>query len=204
MSVEAVIFDLGGVILDSPLDAIAAFEQRHSIRAGTINRHVFVSGSGGAWARHERGEFGPEEFLAAFRAEFESAGLDVDTAELMLDVDASIRVRPEMVRAVDRLRRRGVKAAALTNNWIPFGPDGLAAHFDVVVESVVEGTRKPERRIYEICIERLGVEPGGCVMLDDLGPNLKPAKAMGMKTVKVTSAAQALAELDAIFGQLKS
>lgn len=204
MSVEAVIFDLGGVILDSPLDAIAAFEQRHSIPAGAINRHVFASGGDGAWARHERGELDHGEFLAAFGAEFESAGMTVDTAELMADIDASIRVRPEMLRAVDGIRDRGVRVAALTNNWTPFGPDGLVSHFDVVVESVVEGTRKPERRIYEICVERLGVDPSGCVMLDDLGPNLKPARSMGMRTVKVTSAAQALSELEAIFGPLKS
>ncbi|MEX2654529.1 MAG: HAD-IA family hydrolase [Acidimicrobiia bacterium] len=204
MTIEAVVFDLGGVILDSPLDAIAAFEQRHSIRPGSINRHVFASGSGGAWARHERGEVGHAEFLAMFRSEFESAGIDVDTAELMADIDTSIRVRPEMLLAVDRLRNRGIRVAALTNNWTPFGPEGLAAHFDVVVESVVEGTRKPESRIYEICIERLGVAPAACVMLDDLGPNLKPALAMGMRTVKVTSVAQALAELEAIFGPLTS
>lgn len=204
MSVGAVIFDLGGVILDSPLDAIASFERRHSIPPGSINRHVFATGEGGAWARHERGEVDHAGFLVAFRAEFGRVGIDVDTAELMADIDASIRIRPEMIRAVDRTRTRGVRVAALTNNWTPFGPDGLASHFDVMVESVVEGTRKPERQIYEICIERLGVAPTDCVMFDDLGPNLKPALEMGMRTVKVTSAAQAIEELEAILGPLKS
>lgn len=195
---KAVIFDLGGVVLESPMEAIAAFEQRHGIPSGTIN---LVVSSGKAWARHERGEISTPVFLEAFRDEFVDVELDV--AELMADIDASIRIRPEMLRAVDELRRGGVKVAALTNNWTPFGPDGLARHFDVVVESVVEGTRKPEPRIYEICLERLGVDPVDCVMLDDLGPNLKPARDLGMKTVKVTSGDQAIARLSELFG-LKS
>jgi len=196
---RAVIFDLGGVIMDSPLDAIAAFEHRHGLPQGTVNGLVVSSGDDGAWARHERGEVDRESFLTLFAAEFAAIGADVDTAELMDAVDASIRVRPEMLRSVDRLRRQGTKTAALTNNWTPFGERGLVDHFDVVVESVMEGTRKPERRIYEICLERLGVDASECVMLDDLGPNLKPARAMGMTTVKVTSAAQARAALEALF-----
>lgn len=199
MTLRAVIFDLGGVILDSPLEAISAFERRHGIPRGTVNGLVVGSGDAGAWARHERGEVDRETFLTAFAAEFTAIGVDVDTGELMDAVDASIRVRPRMLRSVDRLRRRGLKTAALTNNWKPFGESGLIEHFDVVVESVVEGTRKPERRIYEICLERLGVEASECVMFDDLGPNLKPARAMGMTTVKVTSAHQARAALESLF-----
>ena len=200
---RAVIFDLGGVVLESPMKAITAFEQRHGIPSGTINQVVVSSGNEGAWARHERGEISTPAFLEAFRDEFVDIDVDLDAIELMVDIDASIRIRPEMLRAVDRLRRGGVKVAALTNNWTPFGPDGLARHFDVVVESVVEGTRKPEPRIYEICLERLGVDPVDCVMLDDLGPNLKPARDLGMKTIKVTSSDQAIARLSEFF-DLKS
>jgi putative hydrolase of the HAD superfamily len=197
---RAAIFDLGGVVLESPMEAIAGFEQRHGIEFGTINRVVADSGAHGAWARHERGEISTAVFLEAFRDEFAAVGIEVDTTELMADIDASIRIRPHMLRAVDQLRRAGVKVAALTNNWTPFGSDGLARHFDVVVESVVEGTRKPEPRIYRICLERLGVQPVDCVMLDDLGPNLKPARDLGMTTVKVTSGDQALSVLADLFG----
>ncbi|HVR32405.1 MAG TPA: HAD family phosphatase [Acidimicrobiia bacterium] len=199
MTLQAAIFDLGGVVLDSPLGAIAAFERRTGIPAGTVNSMVVATGDDGAWARHERGEVPHDLFLKLLRAEFEIGGHDIDTAALMADVDGSIRVRPRMVRLVDQLRRAGVRVAALTNNWTPFGPDGIARHFDVIVESVLEGTRKPERRIYEITLERLGVEAQHCVMLDDLGPNLKPARDMGMTTIKVTSVEQAIAEIDALF-----
>lgn len=194
MTVEAVIFDLGGVVLDSPLDAIAAFERDAAIPAGTVNRLVVATGGRGAWARHERGEISRDVFLEDFREEFAAAGVEVDTSRLLAAIDDSIRIRPAMLSLVDRLRGGGVKVAALTNNWTPFGT-GLVAHFDVIVESVVEGTRKPEPRIYEICLQRLGVRAEACVMLDDLGPNLKPALAMGMRTVKVTSPAQAVADL---------
>ena len=200
MRPEAAIFDLGGVVLDSPLEAIDAHERRAGLPVGTVNRVVVESGSRGAWARHERGEVTTDAFLAEFADELAAAGFDVDTAQLMAEVDASIRVRPEVLGRIDGLRRRGLAVAALTNNWAPFGPDGLAGHFDVVVESVVEGTRKPEQRIYDICVERLGADPVSTVMFDDLGPNLKPARAMGMLTVKVVSPDQLLAEIDRIFG----
>lgn len=200
MTLRAAIFDLGGVVLDSPLDAIAAFERRNAIPAGTVNSIVVAAGDDGAWARHERGEVPHDLFLKLFRSEFEIAGHDIDTAALMADIDKSIRVRPRMVRLIDELREGGVRVAALTNNWNPFGPEGISRHFDVFVESVLEGTRKPERRIYEVTLERLGVEAQHCVMLDDLGPNLKPARDMGMTTIKVTSAEQAVDEISALFG----
>lgn len=158
------------------------------------------SGDQGAWARHERGEIPTDAFLREFADEFAAVGFTVDTAQLMSEVDASIRVRPVVLRRIDDLRRDGVPVAALTNNWTPFGPDGLARHFDVVVESVVEGTRKPEQQIYDICVQRLGVDPASTAMFDDLGPNLKPARAMGMHTVKVFSPDQLLTEIDRLFG----
>jgi putative hydrolase of the HAD superfamily len=76
----------------------------------------------------------------------------------------------------------------------------IMSMFDEVVESSVVGVRKPERRFYEIACERLGVTPRECVFLDDLGVNLKPARAMGMTTIKVVDPAVALAELEAVVG----
>lgn len=197
MTFDGVIFDLGGVVLESPMSAIARFEREHGLGEGIVNRVVVDSGEAGAWARHERGELTRREFVGAFASEFSPLG--VDTAALLEAVDASIRVRPAVLRRVDRLRTAGVVTAALTNNWEPFGESALARHFDVLVESVVEGTRKPEPAIYRICVERMGVDPRRCVMFDDLGPNLKPAAELGMTTVKVTSEAQLLAEIDRLF-----
>jgi putative hydrolase of the HAD superfamily len=192
---RAVIFDLGGVVLDSPLDEIARFEHEREIPPGTINRTVVGSGSTGAWARHERGELDRAAFLELFSAELVAAGARIDSAELMDRIDSAIRPRASMVRGLRKLRASGFALAAITNNWIPFGSDPLVDRFDVFLESVVEGVRKPEPEIYRRCVQRLAVPPETCVMLDDLGPNLKPARAMGMYTIKVTSQSQALEEL---------
>lgn len=195
MTFEAAVFDLGGVVLDSPMDAIARFERENRLPSGLVNRTVAASGADGAWARHERGELDRAGFLEAFGAEFEANGHVVDTESLLTAVDSSIRPRRAVLDEVDRIRRGGIKAAALTNNWIPFGDSPLVARFDVVVESVVEGTRKPEPRIYELCFERLGVSPDRAVMFDDLGPNLKTAKQMGVTTVKVTAVGDVIAAI---------
>jgi putative hydrolase of the HAD superfamily len=197
---EAVIFDLGGVVLGSPLEAIARFEVARGLPSGLVGRTVVASGARGAWARHERGELVGDAFLDAFAAEFAAAGHEVDTRALMGRIDGSIRPRPSMLRALRSLAADGYRLAAITNNWIPFGDSPIVGHFDVFVESVVEGVRKPEPEIYRRCLGRLGVDAESCVMLDDLGPNLKPARAMGMETIKVTSARQALEDLGELVG----
>lgn len=198
--VEAVVFDLGGVVLDSPLHEIARFEEEHRLQAGIVNRTVFGAGAGGAWARYERGELVRPEFLPLLAAELAVAGATVDTAELMSRIDASIRPRPAMIRAIRLLRGAGISTAAITNNWEPFPAGGLRDEFDVFLESVTEGVRKPEPEIYRRCLDRLDVAPSRAVMLDDLGPNLKPALELGMHTIKVGDAATALEELSRLVG----
>ena len=72
--------------------------------------------------------------------------------------------------------------------------------FDHVIESAKIGLRKPDPRIYRMMTDALGVDPARCVYLDDLGVNLKPAREMGMTTIKVLNAAQAIGELEAATG----
>jgi putative hydrolase of the HAD superfamily len=196
----AVIFDLGGVVFDSPLAEIARFEAESNIPSGVVNRTVHDSGPDGAWARHERGELDRTTFLGLLAGELARSGVVVDTEALMERIDRSIRPRPVMVDSVRALRTAGLAVAAITNNWSPFPAGGIRLEFDVFVESVTEGVRKPEPEIYRRCLERLGIEAGRVVMLDDLGPNLKPARQMGMTTIKVTTTDQALGELAALTG----
>ncbi len=110
-------------------------------------------------------------------------------------IDRHAVPRPRMLEAVAEVKRTGRKVAALTNNWVPMDEAGFLAGFDVVVESSVEGTRKPQPEIYEITLGRLGVIADRVLFLDDIGANLKPARAMGMTTIKVTDVDQALREL---------
>ncbi len=198
----AVIFDLGGVVLGSPLAAIAGFEREHGIPAGFVNRVVVESGPGGAWSRLERGELELERFYADFEVDCARAGHGVAARAMMERIAAGSAPRPAMLAAVARIRERGLKAAALTNNWSGEG-DGtraLRGHFDVFVESCVLGLRKPDPRIYRHTLAALGVGAGETAFLDDIGRNLKPARELGLATIKVDDPDRALAELEELVG----
>ena len=200
MNLSGVVFDLGGVVFESPIDRIAEFETRSGLEAQTVARVIEAAPDGGAWSRFERGLLGRTPFLEAFAAEFRQHGLDVDVAGLLEQIESALVVRPEMIDVVDRLRRSGVTVAALTNNWSPMSHLPVAGHFDVFVESVVEGRRKPDPEIYRRTLERMGREAAETAMLDDLGENLKTARALGMTTHKVESPATAIAWLVERFG----
>ena len=198
----AVIFDLGGVVLGSPLHAIARFEREHGIPEGFVNRVVVESGATGAWSRLERGEIDLERFYGDFEADCGRAGRRVPARPMMERIAASAGPRPAMLEAVARIRSRGLKTAALTNNWGGEG-DGtrsLRVCFDVFVESCVLGLRKPDPRIYRHTLAELEVDAGSAVFLDDIGRNLKPARELGIATIKVDDPDRALAELAALLG----
>ena len=205
---RAVLFDLGGVILTSPFEEFSRYEAAAGLPAGTVRRINSTDPDTNAWARLERNEVGLDEFVAAFEAEGASLGLQVDGWKVLACLRGT--VRPEMRVAVERCSEV-FTTGLLTNNFVSWSdaagadaPDAdLAAVlscFDAVVESSVVGVRKPERRFYELALERLGVAAEESVFLDDLGVNLKPARAMGMRTIKVTDPAAALSELSEVTG----
>jgi putative hydrolase of the HAD superfamily len=200
--VRAVIFDLGGVVLDSPLHEIERFERDHGIPAGFVNRVVVDTGPEGAWSRLERGELDMERFYDAFSRDCADAGHALSARALMERIGQMAAPRPSMLGAVQRIRGRGLRAAALTNNWAGEGDRTrpLRDHFDVFVESSVLGMRKPDPRIYVHACRALGAPPQQVVFLDDIGRNLKPARALGMTTIKVSDPDQALGELEAVLG----
>jgi putative hydrolase of the HAD superfamily len=214
---RAVVFDLGGVVLGSPIQAMAAYERDHGLVEGGINRLIAANGHDGAWAAFERGEHTFASFTAAFEAECAGAGIAMSVPAMFAYIRADgAGPRPQMLAALARLREAGIRTAALTNNFAADRDDAggdaetdggggdpmadLPAHFDVFVESRVSGLRKPDPRIYELVCERLGVSPPEVVLLDDLGLNLKPAKAMGMHTIKVVDPDEALRELGSVLG----
>jgi putative hydrolase of the HAD superfamily len=203
---KAVIFDLGGVVFPSPFEAFDEYDAANGLEPGTVRALIRTSSETGAWASLERGELSMTEFAAALEAEAAAAGFALDTARLMRTVGGRFGPRPEMLTAIGRIREEGLRTAALTNNWATEGgaasPDRLhnALEFDVIVESSVEGMRKPDPRIYELTLDRLGVEAGATVFLDDLGINLKPARQLGITTIKVVDPRAALRELAAVLG----
>ena len=197
------IFDLGGVVLGSPLEAIARYERELGLPGGLVARVVVETGEAGAWSRLERGELPLEAFYGAFERECaEQGGSALSAREMMLRVHAATEPRPRMLEAVRRIRERGLRTAALTNNWIGDGSGAraLGPVFDLVVESSVVGLRKPDPRIYTHTCQALGVAPPEAVFLDDIGRNLKAARQLGMRTIKVEHPDAALRELEALLG----
>jgi putative hydrolase of the HAD superfamily len=208
MPPKAVIFDFGGVIVTSPFEAFARYERANALPDSLLRRLNATDPDTNAWARLERNELDAAGFAAQFEAEAEAAGYRIDgRAVLGLLVG---EIRPRMLEALRRCHER-LKTALLTNNFVigeawgeadpSAGPLAkVSDYLDVVVESSKVGLRKPDTAIYELVCDELGVPPTDAVFLDDLGVNLKPARAMGMTTIKVADPDDALAELEEIVG----
>ncbi len=206
MPQKAVIFDLGGVVLGSPLHAIARYEREVGIPAGFVNRVVVDTGPSGAWSRLERGELRVEDWIPAFERECAQAGQTLAAGRMMEAIRGASEPRPLMVAAIRAIRARGLRVGALTNNWVAEEPSAnrlgleLRELFHAFVESAVVGLRKPDPRIYQHACSELGVKPEESVFLDDIGANLKAARILGMHTIKVDTPEQALAELESALG----
>jgi putative hydrolase of the HAD superfamily len=205
---RAVLWDFGGVLTESPFDAFRRFEQARGLPRGFLRQVNATDPHTNAWARYERSELNLDEFDRAFAGETAAAGHRVGGAEVVQLLYGALR--PSMVEALRRIGEHYV-IACLTNNVRTGSSHGLPttddraqevarvlAMFDHVFESSKVGVRKPEPRFYQLALDALGIDPREAVYLDDLGINLKPAKAMGMTTIKVVDAPQALAELEAV------
>ena len=198
---KAVLWDYGGVIATGPFEQFNHFEAEHGLPHDLIRTINSNNPHDNAWAQLERSEISLAEFDELFAAEAAAVGHTVRGADVLATLVHE--VRPEMIVLLEKVKAAGYKVACLTNNTRPMSAsstsraefDDVLARFDVVVESSKVGARKPEPQFYETACQMLGVKPHECVFLDDLGINLKPAAAMGMTTIKVTSAAQAIAAL---------
>lgn len=200
--IRAALFDFGGVILSSPFDAFARYEVDNGLPPGFIRGLNATNHHENAWAKLERSEVDYDTFCELFEAEAKAAGGVLNAREVMALLAGE--VRPAMVEAVRRCREQ-LKTACLTNNFVsePAGERRVGPVldlFDVVVESSRVGVRKPDPRFYEIACSLLDVHPTEAVFLDDLGVNLKPARAMGMTTIKVEDPDEAIAELEQVVG----
>ena len=208
---EAVIFDFGGVITASPFEAFNRLEEERGLPVDFVRRVNAANPHGNAWARFERAEIDARRFDVLFEAEAEAMGHPLEGRAVLAVLSGAIR--PAMVRALDQLAGAGFRLACITNN-VPAGQGaGMArsgdaqdayeqifARFEHVIESSKAGVRKPDPRIYQMMCDHLGLEPAQCVYLDDLGINCKPAAALGMAAIKVTSGEQALADLSQLVG----
>lgn len=201
MTITTALFDFGGVILSSPFEAFARYEQENDLPIDFIRSVNATDPDTNAWARLERAELDVAGFVEAFAEESAALGHEIP-GRVILDLLVG-DLRPEMVEAVRRCGER-LKLGLLTNNFAAMdagGPIGeVLSLFDVIVESSRVGVRKPDPAFYELACEMLDIEPKDAVFLDDLGINLKPARAMGMTTIKVDDPAVAIAELSEVVG----
>ncbi len=207
--VEAVLWDFGGVITSSPFEAFNSFEDANDLPHDFIRTINATNPDDNAWALFERSEITLDEFDVKFREEAVAAGHDVGGKQVIGLLAGD--VRPRMLTAL-KTCKENFKVGCITNNvtqdderegWDSMMDDGsrgqqvrqALALFDELIESSKIGLRKPDPRIYELMCERLAVDPKQCIYLDDLGVNLKPARAMGMTTIKVLNVDQTLGEL---------
>ena len=203
MSVKAVLWDFGGVITRSPFEGFARYEQAVGLPEGFIRKINTVNPDANAWARFERSEIDRDGFITAFEAEAKAYGQTLSGEAVLAGLMGE--PRPIMVRALERVRERYI-IACLTNNVarMPRPPvqeaeiQRIMGLFNHVIESSKIGSRKPEQRFYEHALKTVGVKAGEAVFLDDLGVNLKTARAMGMATIKVTDPEKALKDLGRI------
>jgi putative hydrolase of the HAD superfamily len=205
--IEAVIWDFGGVLTSSPFEAFARFERERGLPVDIIRRTNAANHWENAWAKFERAEVDLEAFDQLFAAESRALGAEVRGRDILPLLSGELR--PGMIEALRRVKAR-FKTGCITNN-LPANAIGstggrtlyvaeVMALFDHVIESAKIGLRKPDPRIYRMMVEKLGVDPKACVYLDDLGVNLKPAREMGMTTIKVLNGPQAIAELETATG----
>jgi putative hydrolase of the HAD superfamily len=201
MEVRAVLWDFGGVLTTSPFDSFATYEVTNGLPAGFIRQLNATNSDTNAWAGLERGHLDIDAFAANFEAEAAGAGAKLDGRAVLEMLRGELR--PAMVEAARRCHER-LKTGLLTNNFVSvddavgYGP--VLSYFDVIVESSKARTRKPDPDFYRMACEQLEIDPTEAVFLDDLGINLKPARQMGMRTVKVTDPDAAIAELETIVG----
>ncbi len=201
MSIEAVIWDFGGVFTTSPFEAFNRYEVKRSLPENFIRKVNSTNANANAWALFERGEIDGRAFDRKYLEESTALGHPVRGCEVLPLLHGELR--PRMVGALLRCKRH-FKVGCITNNMIrdDLAADGAASpaqeimqHFDAIIESSKAGIRKPDQRIYLMICELLGVAAQACVYLDDLGVNCKPAAQLGMTAIKVVSEAQALEDL---------
>ena len=183
----ALLIDWGGVLTTSMLDSFDAFSRREGVDVRTAFREDARARA--ALVDLETGTID----LPTFERRLAQA-LGVDAHDLADRLTREVRPDHEMLDAVRGFHDQGVPTALVSNSWRAedYDVDDL---FDVIVLSASLGVRKPDPRIYQHAADRLAIPTAECVFVDDLGGNLKPAKALGMATIRHTAASSTIPQL---------
>jgi putative hydrolase of the HAD superfamily len=211
LSVEAVIWDFGGVFTSSPFEAFNRLEAELGAPRDHIRRVNATNHHENAWALFERNEIDAARFDQLFLEESTALGFPIRGADVLPKLSGELR--PRMVAALKACKAAGFKVGCITNNVVSMHSPGqneiqraagamgqVMPLFDAIIESSKAGVRKPDPRIYEMMCDLLAVKPEACIYLDDLGINCKPAATLGMKAIKVVDVDQTLTELAGLTG----
>ena len=204
--IKAIFWDFGGVITSSPFEAFNKFEKENNLPLDFLRKVNSTNPDDNAWAKLERSEVNLEEFDLLFEEESNELGHAIKGKEVIALLQGQIR--PEMVNALQKIKGKLIQAC-LTNNIQSLKKETFQENnvsvsgkheeimklFDFVIESSKVNLRKPDPAFYKLACEKAEIEPFEAVFLDDLGINLKPAKILGMKTIKVIDSIDALQEL---------
>lgn len=205
--IHAVLFDFGGVFINSPFAAAADAAEQLGVPEAELLAHVFGPDVDGdhPWHRLERGELSFADASAAIARQPLSTGrTQLEPMEVLASLAADYAVRDFMVELVRELRATGVATGIITNNIAEFGEAWRAMIpvdelFDDIVDSSAVGLRKPDPAIYRLACDRLGVAPTSAAFIDDHRGNVAAAAAVGMRAVwcglSIESTRAAAAEL---------
>ena len=207
-SIKAVFWDFGGVITTSPFDSFNLYEEKHGLEKDFIRRVNSTNPDSNAWAKLERNQIDLSEFNDLFLNESTNLGYPIQGVDIIGLLQGQIR--PEMIQALEAIKGNLIQAC-LTNNIVspetqPSDQNVSIAGkneeimnlFDFVIASSEQNVRKPDPAFYDLALNHAGIKAEEAVFLDDLGINLKPARELGMYTIKVTNAHDALKELNAV------
>lgn len=197
---RGLIVDFGGVLSTSFEGALRSFCVREGLAPNALEQVFSIdAGAKGMLVDLERGAVGQAEFVAHL-----APALGVNPDGLLERMAADLRLEPEVTNKIERLRRRGVQVAVLSNSWgshpfDPYEPFNLHERFDAVVISDRVGLRKPDPEIFLLAAERLALPASACVFVDDVARYLPPAQRLGMGTVHATDPATTIAKLAQVF-----
>ncbi|XP_018118918.1 acyl-CoA dehydrogenase family member 10 isoform X1 [Xenopus laevis] len=204
---KAVIFDMGGVLLPSPYKMIQEWEIHNKVPPGTLKQAIRSGGNRGPWMKYMRGELTAELFVEQFGEQCSNiAGLPVPIFRFLTDFTNGPMIEQHscMTQAIRCIRSEGLKTAVLSNNFFLHNGKSFLplnrSQFDVIVESCIEGVCKPDPQIYQLCVERLSVQPRDSIFLDDLEQNIRAAAQLGFSTIKVDDPREALEQLEKQLG----
>jgi len=203
--IKAVFWDFGGVITSSPFESFNRFEANNRLPENFLRTVNSTNPDNNAWAKLEKTEVGIEEFSDLFLEESKALGHPVPGKEVIALLKGE--VRPQMIKALNIIKDKMIQAC-LTNNIQAMDKEfegnvsasgkhnEIMELFDFVIESSKENVRKPDPKFYLLACKRANIEPEEAIFLDDLGINLKPARELGMTTIKVIEPDIALKELE--------